>query len=222
ERAQAMIEIAHPDDRLELFNKAKKKNMLYPDQIFLKESSRLYPHEIHEQQIFKNGVKVRFRPIKPSDEGQMRKLFYRFSNEAIYYRYFYCITTMPHSKMQEYVNIDWNHTMSIVGLIGKQGEDILIAEARYLREESDSVMAEIALIVDEKYNNLGIATYMVNLLLKLGKERGIEVFTATVLFSNYKIMKVFKKACPNLKSEREYGVYSITMPVGMLTGRGSL
>jgi len=33
---------------------------------------------------------------------------------------------------------------------------------------------------------------------------------------------VFKKACPNLKSEREYGVYSITMPVGMLTGRGSL
>ncbi|WP_299983595.1 GNAT family N-acetyltransferase [Desulfobacula sp.] len=219
ERAQAMIEIAHPDDRMALFNRAKKKNMLYPDQIFLKESSHLYPHEIHEQQTFKNGVKVRFRPIKPSDEEQMRRLFYRFSDEAIYYRYFYCITTMPHSKMQEYVNIDWNHTMSVVGLVGEPGEGILIAEARYLKGESD-LMAEIAVIVDEKYNNLGIATYMVNLLLKLGKERGVEVFTATVLFSNYKIMKVFKKACPNLKSEREDGVYSITMPVGHADGGG--
>ena len=119
ERAQALIEIAHPDDRLELFNKAKKKNMLYPDQIFLKESSHLYPHEIHEQQTFKNGIKVRFRPIKPSDEEQMRRLFYRFSTEAIYNRYFYSITTMPHSTMQEYVNIDWNHTMSIVGMVGE-------------------------------------------------------------------------------------------------------
>ncbi len=211
ERAQALIEIAHPDDRLELFNKAKKKNMLYPDQIFLKESSHLYPADIHELQTFKNGIKVRFRPIKPSDEEQMRRLFYRFSDESIYYRYFCSVTIMPHSKMQEYVNIDWNHSMSIVGLVGAPGEGIIIAEARYLGKKSDA-MAEIALIVDEKYNNLGIATYMVNLLIKLGKKRGIEVFTAEVLFSNYKIMKVFKKACPNLKSELEDGVYSIAMP----------
>ena len=213
ERAQALIEVAHPDDRLKLFNKAKKKNMLYPDQIFLMESSRIYPHEIYEQQTFKNGISVRFRAIKPSDEGQMRRLFYRFSNEAIYYRYFYSVTTMPHSKMQEYVNIDWNHTMSIVGLVGGPGEGMLIAEARYLKGKSDH-RAEIALIVDEEYNRLGIATYMVGLLMKLGKERGIEVFTAEVLFSNYKIMKVFKKACPNLKSELEDGVYSVAMPVG--------
>ncbi|MCP4720397.1 MAG: GNAT family N-acetyltransferase [Desulfobacteraceae bacterium] len=212
ERALALIEIAHPDDRMSLFDKAKKNNMLYPDQIFLKESNRLYPSDIHEQQSFKNGVKVRFRPIKSSDEEQMRRLFYRFSDEAIYYRYFYSVTAMPHSKMQEYVNIDWNHTMSIVGLIGEPGEGTIISEARYLGEES-SQNAEIALIVDENYNNLGIATYMVNLLIKLGKTRGIKVLTAEILSSNRKIMKVFKKACPNLESRFEEGVYSIAMPI---------
>ena len=212
ERALALIEIAHPDDRIVLFNLAKKNNMLYPDQIFLKESSHLYPCGIHEQQTFKNGLKVRFRPIKPSDEEQMRRLFYRFSDEAIYARYFSSITTMPHSKMQEYVNIDWHHNMSIIGLIGEPGEGIVIAEARYLGGKS-SLNAEIAILVDEKYNNLGIATYMVNLLMELGKERGIKVFIAEVLFSNNKIIKVFKKACPNLKVEREDGAYSVTMPV---------
>ena len=213
ERAQALIEVAHPDDRLDLFTLAKKKNMLYPDQIFLRESSHLYPHDIYEQQSFKNGVKVRFRPIKPSDEEQMRRLFYRFSDEAIYYRYFYCVTTMPHSKMQEYVNVDWNDTMSIVGLVGEPGEGILIAEARYLLDKSGH-SAELALIVDEKHNNLGIATYMVNSLIKLGKKRNIDVFTAEILFSNFAIMKVFKKACPNLRSKLEDSVYSIVMPVG--------
>ncbi len=212
ERAQALIEIAHPNDRLALFNAAKKKNMLYPDQVFLKESSCLYPDEIYEQQTFKNGLKLRFRPIKPSDEEQMRKLFYRFSDEAIYYRYFHTITAMPHSKMQEYVNVDWRYNMSVVGLVGEPGEGRIISEARYLGRRSNRA-AEIALIVDEMYNSLGIATYMVKLLMELGKERGIEVFMAEVLYSNHKIMKVFKKACPNLKSHLEDGVYSVVMPI---------
>jgi len=212
ERALALIEIAHPDDRLSLFDKARKNHLLYPDQIFLKESNRLYPSEINEQQLFKNELKVRFRPIKPSDEDQMRRLFYGFSDEAIYYRYFHSVTSMPHSKMQEYVNVDWNHTMSIVGLMGEPGDGVIIAEARYLGDGS-SRDAEIAIIVDEAYNNLGIATYMVNLLIKLGKERGIERLTAEILSSNRRILRVFKKACPNIESKFEHGAYSIVMPI---------
>jgi RimJ/RimL family protein N-acetyltransferase len=212
ERALALIEIAHPGDRLELFNQAKKKKMLYPDQIFILESSVLYPGEIHDRQVFKNGLRVRFRPIKPSDEEQMRRLFYNFSDEAIYYRYFHTITTMPHSKMQEYVNVDWRHTLSIVGLAGEPGEGVIIAEARYLSGASGHE-AEIAIIVDENYNNLGIATHMVHLLMKLGKDRGIEIFTAEVLSSNHKIMKVFKRACPGLDIHQSEGVYSVVMPL---------
>jgi len=212
ERAQALIEIAHPDDRLDLFNQAKQKNILYPDQILLKKSSRFYPHGIDCQQTFKNNVVVRFRPIKPSDEEQMRRLFYRFSDESIYNRYFHTITTMPHSKMQDYVNIDWRNTLSIVGMVGEPGHGILISEARYLQETS-SKKAEIAIIVDENYNSLGIATHMVTLLMRLGKDRGVLNFNAEVLFSNHKIMRVFKKVFPDLKCRLENGVYSVVMPV---------
>ncbi len=212
ERALALIEIAHPDDRLDLFNAAKNKKMLYPDQIFAREISALYPGHIHEQHFFKNSLKVRFRPIKPSDEEQMRRLFYKFSDEAIYYRYFHTITTMPHAKMQEYVNVDWRHTMSIVGLVGEPGEGVIIAEARYICGPS-GCDAEIALVVDENYGNHGVATYMVDLLTTLGKERGIELFTAEILYSNRKIMAVFKKACPGLESRLSDQVYSIVMPL---------
>jgi acyl-CoA hydrolase len=218
ERALALIEIAHPDDRLALFNAAKNKKMLYPDQIFAREISALYPGEIHDQQFFKNNLKVRFRPIKPSDEEQMRRLFYKFSDEAIYYRYFHTITSMPHAKMQEYVNVDWRHTMSIVGLVGEPGEGVIIAEARYICGPSGRD-AEIALIVDENYGNHGIATYMVDLLTKLGKDRKVEFFTAEVLCSNRKIMTVFKKACPGLESRMSDQIYSIVMPLNQKNNR---
>jgi len=212
ERAMAFIEIAHPDDRQDLFDQAMEKNILYPDQIFKLENSHLYPLEIEEQVIFKDGVSVRFRPIKSSDEEQMRRLFYRFSDEAIYYRYFHSVHIMPHSKMQEYVNVNWNDTMSIVGLVGEPGLGIIVSEARYLLDTSGEV-AEIGIIVDEKYNGLGIGTYMIKFLRQIGKKQGVKVFVANILSSNRIIMKVFRKVFPNLDSVFEEGVYSLVMPL---------
>ena len=98
ERAQALIEIAHPDDRSRLIANAKADRILYPDQIFLEQSAHLYPSEITTKHTFKNNTEVRFRAIKPSDEEEMRRLFYRFSDEAVYYRYFSPIKTMPPRK----------------------------------------------------------------------------------------------------------------------------
>ena len=118
ERALALIDIAHPDDRAELVRQAKEANMIYPDQISLPEAGHFYPGDLEHSHSFKDRLSLRFRAIKPSDEDQMRKLFYRFSDEDVYYRYFSPVQTMPHNKMQSYVNIDYRNTMSIVGMVG--------------------------------------------------------------------------------------------------------
>jgi hypothetical protein len=107
ERAQAIIDIAHPDDREFLIKQARQRKILYPNQIYVSRSAHLYPAHIDTVQTFKNGVSVRFRAMKPSDEEAMRKFFYRCSRESIYYRFFYSIKTMGHDKMQEYVNVDY-------------------------------------------------------------------------------------------------------------------
>ena len=95
ERAQALIEIAHPDDRPRLFEEAKMLNIIYQDQMFISESAHLYPSQIDQTMKLKNGEVLRIRAIRPSDEEEMRALFYRFSEESVYYRYFSPIKTMP-------------------------------------------------------------------------------------------------------------------------------
>ena len=48
ERAQALIDIAHPADRPLLIEQAKAANIIYPDQIFLADSAQLYPAAVDE------------------------------------------------------------------------------------------------------------------------------------------------------------------------------
>jgi acyl-CoA hydrolase len=211
ERALALVEIAHPEDRKELIDEAKRQNLIYSDQIFLAESAHLYPADIYTRQTFKNGVQVRFRPIRPSDEEEMRRLFYRFSDEAVYYRYFTPLKTMPHSRMQAYVNVDYRQTMSIVGLVGDLGKGHIIAEARYVKE-SDRPYADVAFIVDEEYQNLGIATFLYSYLMRIAKERGLQGFTADVLPANKEMMRVFEKGNAEVKVTLEDGIYRLTIP----------
>jgi ribosomal protein S18 acetylase RimI-like enzyme len=210
ERAQALIEIAHPEDRPALVQAAKKAHILFPDQVFLAESAHFYPQEVATEATFKNGVKVRFRAIKPSDEEQMRRLFYRFSDESIYYRYFAPIKTMPHTEMQEYVNVDYRNVLSIVGLVGETGQELIIAEGRYVKH-SDSPYADVAFVVDEEYQGVGIASFLYRLLVQHAIYRGLAGFTADVLSSNKSMLKVFQKGDHPIKTKLQDGAYALTI-----------
>jgi GNAT superfamily N-acetyltransferase len=211
ERAQALIDVAHPGDRPALVEQAKEKGILYRDQIFLPQCAVLYPADITARETFKGGLRVRFRAIKPSDEEEMRRLFYRFSDQAVYYRYFSPIRTMPHAAMQEYVNVDCNRTLSIVGLAGDPPHDHLIAEARFVRHP-DRPYADTAFIVDEKYQGAGVATYLFRMLVAIARERGLKGFTADVLASNKGMMRVFEKGGLPFEAKMEQGVFRLTIP----------
>ncbi len=205
ERAQALIDIAHPDDRSRLVAEAKAERLLYPDQIYLAESAHLYPSEISSRHTFREGLDVRFRAIKPSDEENMRRLFYRFSDKTVYYRYFTVIKVMPHSRMQAYVNIDYNRVMSVVGIVGEPDQERIIAEARYVRAPQIPE-AEIAIVVDENYTGSGIATYLYKMLIRLARERGIKAFTGEVLSSNTGIKRVLEKGGLTVTATMHHGI----------------
>ncbi|HNY50374.1 MAG TPA: GNAT family N-acetyltransferase [Smithella sp.] len=211
ERAQELIDIAHPDDREELVRQAKEAKLLYADQIYFPESGHLYPVKLIGTHEFKGGLKVLFRPIKPSDEEKMRDLFYRFSDQAVYSRYFTSIKAMPHRKMQEYVNVNYRWIMSIVGVVEIAGTEKIIAEARYARVKQDA-FADVAFVVDEDYQNLGIASYLFELLIRAAREEGIKGFTADVLASNKSMLKVFEKAPFPVQTVLSRGIYELTIP----------
>jgi len=225
ERAQALIDIAHPKDREKLVEKAKQKKLLFQDQIFLSESAQLYPMDIATEHIFKGGLKVHFRAIKPSDEEAMRRLFYRFSNQTVMRRFLFPISTMPHNKMQEYVNVDYSHMMSVVALVRESNQETIIGEARFVKDEQ-SATGDLAFVIDEKYQGIGIGSYLYEMLTRLAKDRGLKGFTAEVLQSNQSMMKVFEKGQLPVNARVDNGLLRLTIsfdeptdPVGSETAQ---
>ena len=208
ERAQAIIDIAHPDDREDLIKQARDRKIIYPNQIYVTRSAHLYPSHIFHTKRFKGGNDIRFRAMKPSDEEAMRRFFYRCTREMIFYRFFYSIKTMSHDKMQEYVNVDYEREVSIVGFGGKKGDGRIIAEARMIQEDASN-FGEVAFLIDAPYQGMGVASYLLELLIVEAKRRGLAGLTAQVLAENQAMIKVFDKTKLSLKTNLDSGVYEV-------------
>jgi acyl-CoA hydrolase/GNAT superfamily N-acetyltransferase len=214
ERTLALVDIAHPDDRDHLVREAKKLRLLYQNQLYRSEVTRAYPEGVSRTHTFKNNLTVHFRPIKPSDEDGMRRLFYRFSDQGVFYRYFSYVQAMPHVRMQEYVNVDYRQTMSIVGIVAEAGIEQIIAEGRYVRF-GYSPYADVSFIVDEKHQGIGIASFVLHMLMDIAKEHKIEGFNATILTTNKAMIRVMEKVAPpnSLMADEGLQAYSFSFPL---------
>jgi len=211
ERAMSLISIAHPVFREALIDEAKELGYIYKDQVFNKKGAYLYPDDIEVSKTFKGGIEVLFRPIKPDDEPLMKELFYDFSPESVYRRYFTSVKSMPHSKLQKYISIDYLNALSIVGIVGGFENEKIVAEGRYLIESSTQ-FAEVAFTVDDKYQNIGISSFLLEYLADIAKDWGVRGFTAYVMKDNAAMIKVFKKVFPDLKMvPDDPGIFLVTM-----------
>ncbi len=200
ERAISLIEIAHPDHREALFNRAKELGYIYPDQIY-RSISADYPIRIETVKTFKDGLELKIRPVRASDEDMMRRLFYKFSDESKYYRYFTNVRVMPHRNMQKYLSVDYERIMSLVAVLQQGNTERIVAEARYAAYP-DNEAYEMAFLVDEEFQGKGLATFLANYLIKIAKERGIKKLCASVLAENQKMLSVFEKLA--VKPEKHY------------------
>ena len=117
---------------------------------------------------------------------------------------------MPHEKMQEYVNVDYRNVLSIVALVGDPGKQTIVAEARFAKDQSKPV-ADVAFVVDEAYQGIGIATHIYLMMAKIAKEKGVHSLTADVLASNQAMLKVFEKGPYPVQAKMEEGAYALTV-----------
>jgi RimJ/RimL family protein N-acetyltransferase len=115
---------------------------------------------------------------------------------------------MPHENLQRYVSVTEEEGLSIVVTVGPRENRKIIGEARYLLQP-DKQLADVAFMVDEEFHGRGIATFSLNYLIEIAKERGVKGFTAEVLASNIPMIKVFEKVPYVLHKKMSQGVTSL-------------
>ena len=88
ERALALISIANPEFRDQLFSEARTIGLLGSNRIFKDSIKGIYPIKL-EETVKINGESVTIRPAKPVDTRRIQEFFYEMGKDDIISRFFH-------------------------------------------------------------------------------------------------------------------------------------
>jgi acetyltransferase len=151
-----------------------------------------YPKKYETLWALKNGQEVLLRPIKPEDEPLWLEMFQSFSEESIRYRFFQLLKDTPHEVRVRYCNIDYDREIAIVAELSAEGSRKILGVCR-LNLEPNGKSGEIAFIIGDKWQGLGLGTKMVDYVLEIAKEMGVETVYAIMLSDNQRALNLTKK-----------------------------
>ena len=140
----------------------------------------------------RDGRTVLLRLIKPEDEPLWLEMFQKFSEESVRYRFFHIIRDTPHEMRARYCDIDYAREIGIVAELKEEGRRKILGVVRLIIEQ-DGKTGEIAFIVADPWQGLGLGSKMVDHMIEICKDRGLETVYALTLPDNYRAIRLLKK-----------------------------
>ncbi|MGC1420669.1 MAG: GNAT family N-acetyltransferase [Acidimicrobiales bacterium] len=167
-----------------------------------------YPVELEADVVTRDGLTLRLRPIRPDDAQQLVKFHSLLSFDSIYRRYFSMHPLLTPEEVEHYTRVDYVDRLALVIVEGDQ----LVAVGRYDRYPGTS-QAEVAFLVLDDHQNLGLGPNLLQHLAQAAWDRGITEFTAETLATNRNMMTVFRSSGFPVTSHFEDGEISLSFRI---------
>lgn len=151
-----------------------------------------YPTKYETTWRMRDGRMVILRPIKPEDEPLWLEMFQNFSEQSIRYRFFQIIKDTPHETRVRYCNIDYDREIGIVAELNEDGRRRILGVVRLITEP-DGKTGEIAFIVADPWQGLGLGSKMVDFMIEICKDKRLETVYGVMLPDNYQAIQLMKK-----------------------------
>jgi acyl-CoA hydrolase/GNAT superfamily N-acetyltransferase len=210
ERALALISIAHPKFRTQLFREAIEARYLRREMEQVEDRFVIADPEMRSTFVLDDGTQVTFRPVHPTDEPSMRELHYALSQDTIYYRFMTRVQRFTHKEILNYVYVDHRRDVAIVGTVPEAHGEEIIAVGRYYLDEKTN-RAEVAFTVRDEWQGRGIGHALFDHLVMIARRAGIAGFTAEVLRENRRMQAVFNHSGLKVSSRLEDDIFSFAM-----------
>lgn len=156
-----------------------------------------------------DGRTVLLRPIRPDDAPRLQEGFARLSPESIYLRFLEAASGLSDAQARHLATVDYQERMAMVGSVQEDGQERLVAVARYgLLAGGEPGLAEAAIVVRDDYQGQGLGKILIKRLLQYGRRHGVKTLVATVHSSNARILRfITKSGLPFEKKMLEPGVW---------------
>jgi len=201
ERAMAMISLAHPDFRDELFFRAKELGLIGQDRTLKESIQAVYPLK-YEESIRIGDQKITIRPAKPVDERRLQEHFYNLDKNDILSRFFHKKTSFIRDDVASMFQIDYTKEMTMVATVGELGFGRIIAVGGYVLDERRN-LAEVAFSVTLEWKRRGLSKRILHKLAEAARDNGIAGLVAYTSINNKPMIGLFKTLPYKVKMSAE-------------------
>ena len=151
----------------------------------------IHPYPIHliSQEQLNDGTDIVVRPIRPED-AEIEQAFIRgLSAESKYFRFMNSIHELSLEMLVRFTQIDYHNEMALVAIYsGDDGEEE-IGVARYMTNP-DQKTCEFAIVVSDKWQGKGIARLLMQKLIEIARNRGLEIMEGQILANNFRMLEL--------------------------------
>ncbi len=162
------------------------------------------------------AVELCIRPIRPEDEPLMVDFNNTLTPESIYLRYFHPIAAsqlVSHEQLARMCFIDYDREMTLVAeREDGNGEKAIVAIGQ-LTKLHGSNDAEFAVLVGDEYQRRGLGGELLQRLIQIGKDEGMDHIVAEILPENEGMKRICARLGYTLKHDRETGVVHASLAI---------
>jgi protein lysine acetyltransferase len=130
--------------------------------------------------VIRDGTQLLLRPVLPGDNERTMRGNVLFSRETLYRRFM--SPRVPSPALMDYLaEVDYvDHFVWV--MTDANGNPV--ADARFVRDDHDPTVAEIAFTVGDAYQGRGIGSFLIAALSVAAQVGGVEKFSGRMLADN--------------------------------------
>ncbi len=162
-------------------------------------------------ETLRNGVAVTIRELRDDDREKIAKAIRQLDRESIYTRLFSYRNNLTEAGLDRIMKVDPAGDVALVVTMGEGPGEVIIASGRYMLADVGKQTAEVAFVVEEDYQGLGIAGRLLRHLADIARERGVAALEADVLGENKSMLSVFARSGLPVRQRREGGTVHVTL-----------
>lgn len=139
-----------------------------------------------------NGVAVEIRPIRPDDKELLANSMRHLSERSAYQRFLSVKQQLSPRELSYLTEVDFRDHVAFVA-VRPEEPDVVVGVGRWVRLADDPEVAEIAFVVADDLQRLGLGTAIGETLAEAARERGVTRFVATMLPDNLAAHRLFAR-----------------------------
>ena len=134
---------------------------------------------------------IAIRAVRPDDKERIVRAFRGLDPRTIYLRFLAPRKELSQEDLRRITECDGARAVALVATVGSGEDEIIVGLGRYV---ATGAAAEVAFVVEEDFQRLGIAGRLLRELARIARANGLARLEADVLPENVPMLRVLRRS----------------------------